>query len=117
MFGAKPALPEYKVAAIRTAPFILLHYGSFKAGWDGVILLATLYVAVTVPYSVCVGPGAAAAPGSAPPARAPPSICDLCVEILFILGETPAPPCLTKPMPFAPCHPRALTPRSPQTSC
>ncbi|XP_025047153.1 LOW QUALITY PROTEIN: potassium voltage-gated channel subfamily H member 3 [Alligator sinensis] len=82
VFGAKPALPEYKVAAIRTAPFILLHYGSFKAGWDGVILLATFYVAVTVPYSVCVGPGAAPA---APPARAPPSVCDLCVEILFIL--------------------------------
>uniref|UniRef100_A0A452H019 Ion transport domain-containing protein n=1 Tax=Gopherus agassizii TaxID=38772 RepID=A0A452H019_9SAUR len=49
-----PSLPEYKVAAIRKSPFILLHYGAFKAGWDGLILLATLYVAVTVPYSVCL---------------------------------------------------------------
>uniref|UniRef100_A0A663EYK8 Potassium voltage-gated channel subfamily H member 3 n=1 Tax=Aquila chrysaetos chrysaetos TaxID=223781 RepID=A0A663EYK8_AQUCH len=68
--GGSPSLPEYKVAAIRKPPLILLHYGAFKAGWDGLILLATLYVAVTVPYS--------------PPA-APPSACDLCVEILFML--------------------------------
>uniref|UniRef100_A0A8C4W536 Voltage-gated inwardly rectifying potassium channel KCNH3 n=1 Tax=Gopherus evgoodei TaxID=1825980 RepID=A0A8C4W536_9SAUR len=57
VFGDKPSLPEYKVAAIRKSPFILLHYGAFKAGWDGLILLATLYVAVTVPYSVCVSAG------------------------------------------------------------
>ncbi|KAH0629256.1 hypothetical protein JD844_011193 [Phrynosoma platyrhinos] len=41
VFGEKPALPEYKVAAARKSPFILLHYGTFKAGWDGLILLAT----------------------------------------------------------------------------
>ncbi|KAM6233467.1 LOW QUALITY PROTEIN: voltage-gated inwardly rectifying potassium channel KCNH3 [Porphyrio hochstetteri] len=77
----KPSLPEYKVAAIRKPPLILLHYGAFKGGWDGLILLATLYVAVTVPYSVCVGTGT----GGLPAARSPPSACDLCVEILFML--------------------------------
>lgn len=89
VFGDKPPLPEYKVAAIRKPPLILLHYGAFKAGWDGLVLLATLYVAVTVPYSVCVGAGTE---GGLPPARGPPSACDLCVEILFMLGKAPPPP-------------------------
>uniref|UniRef100_A0A3P8TWY6 Voltage-gated delayed rectifier potassium channel KCNH4 n=1 Tax=Amphiprion percula TaxID=161767 RepID=A0A3P8TWY6_AMPPE len=53
MFGEKPPIPEYKVAAIQKSRFILLHYGTFKAGWDWLILLATFYVAVTVPYNVC----------------------------------------------------------------
>ena len=53
MFGDKPPIPEYKVAAIQKSRFILLHYGTFKAGWDWLILLATFYVAVTVPYNVC----------------------------------------------------------------
>ncbi|XP_060108795.1 potassium voltage-gated channel subfamily H member 3 isoform X1 [Heteronotia binoei] len=83
VFGEKPALPEYKVAAARKSPFILLHYGTFKAGWDGLILLATLYVAVTVPYSVCFS--GTKDEGLPEAARAPPSVCDLSVEILFIL--------------------------------
>ncbi|CAM9339275.1 unnamed protein product [Lampetra fluviatilis] len=54
VFGPeKSALPEYKVAAAQRSRFILLHYGTFKAGWDWLILLATFYVAVTVPYNVC----------------------------------------------------------------
>ncbi|XP_038608916.1 potassium voltage-gated channel subfamily H member 3 [Tachyglossus aculeatus] len=80
VFGEKPSLPEYKVAALRTSPFILLHYGPFRAGWDGLILLATLYVAVTVPYSVCFSSAREASAS-----RGPPSICDLSVEVLFIL--------------------------------
>ncbi|XP_014313702.1 potassium voltage-gated channel subfamily H member 3 isoform X4 [Myotis lucifugus] len=80
VFGEKPNLPEYKVAAIRKSPFILLHCGALRATWDGFILLATLYVAVTVPYSVCVS---TARESSA--ARGPPSVCDLAVEVLFIL--------------------------------
>nr|XP_056711471.1 potassium voltage-gated channel subfamily H member 3 [Euleptes europaea] len=83
IFGEKPALPEYKVAAARKSPFILLHYGTFKAGWDGLILLATLYVAVTVPYSACFS--GTKDEGLSEAARAPPSVCDLSVEILFIL--------------------------------
>lgn len=81
VFGEKPNLPEYKVAAIRKSPFILLHCGALRATWDGFILLATLYVAVTVPYSVCVS--TAREPSTA---RGPPSVCDLAVEVLFILG-------------------------------
>ncbi|EPY86212.1 potassium voltage-gated channel, subfamily H (eag-related), member 3 [Camelus ferus] len=80
VFGEKPNLPEYKVAAIRKSPFILLHCGALRATWDGFILLATLYVAVTVPYSVCVS--TAREPSAA---RSPPSVCDLAVEVLFIL--------------------------------
>ncbi|CAI9561890.1 unnamed protein product, partial [Staurois parvus] len=49
----KPSLPEYKVASVQKPRFILLHYSIFKALWDWLILLATFYVAVTVPYNVC----------------------------------------------------------------
>lgn len=96
VFGEKPNLPEYKVAAIRKSPFILLHCGALRATWDGFILLATLYVAVTVPYSVCVS--TAREPSAA---RGPPSVCDLAVEVLFILGRCPLglPP---NPVPGAP---------------
>lgn len=87
VFGEKPNLPEYKVAAIRKSPFILLHCGALRATWDGFILLATLYVAVTVPYSVCVS--TAREPSAA---RGPPSVCDLAVEVLFILGRCPRAP-------------------------
>lgn len=96
VFGEKPNLPEYKVAAIRKSPFILLHCGALRATWDGFILLATLYVAVTVPYSVCMS--TAREPSAA---RSPPSVCDLAVEVLFILGRCPL--CLPPhPMPGFP---------------
>ncbi|KAM4534523.1 potassium voltage-gated channel subfamily H member 4a [Fundulus diaphanus] len=49
----KPSLPEYKVASVKKSRFILLHYSLFKATWDWLILLATFYVAVTVPFNVC----------------------------------------------------------------
>ncbi|KAG9264251.1 potassium voltage-gated channel subfamily H member 4 isoform X1 [Astyanax mexicanus] len=50
---SKPTLPEYKVASVQKSRFILLHYSVCKALWDWLILLATFYVAVTVPYNVC----------------------------------------------------------------
>uniref|UniRef100_A0A3B4GD56 Voltage-gated delayed rectifier potassium channel KCNH4 n=1 Tax=Pundamilia nyererei TaxID=303518 RepID=A0A3B4GD56_9CICH len=78
-----PPIPEYKVAAIQKSRFILLHYGTFKAGWDWLILLATFYVAVTVPYNVCFTVGGGRDEGSA--SRSPPSVSDILVEILFIL--------------------------------
>lgn len=84
MFGEKPPIPEYKVAAIQKSRFILLHYGTFKAGWDWLILLATFYVAVTVPYNVCftvVGARDDVTPRS-------PSVSDILVEILFMLGNS-----------------------------
>ena len=86
MFGEKPPIPEYKVAAIQKSRFILLHYGTFKAGWDWLILLATFYVAVTVPYNVCFTVVGGRDEGSTAP-RSPPSVSDILVEILFILGE------------------------------
>lgn len=86
MFGQTPPIPEYKVAAIQKSRFILLHYGAFKAGWDWLILLATFYVAVTVPYNVCFMVGGGRDEGSS--TRSPPSISDILVEILFILGES-----------------------------
>ncbi|XP_061579210.1 potassium voltage-gated channel subfamily H member 8 [Cololabis saira] len=85
MFGQKPPIPEYKVAAIQKSRFILLHYGTFKAGWDWLILLATFYVAVTVPYNVCFTVVGARDEGSSTAPRSPPSVSDILVEILFIL--------------------------------
>lgn len=85
MFGEKPPIPEYKVAAIQKSRFILLHYGTFKAGWDWLILLATFYVAVTVPYNVCFTVVGGRDEGNAP--RSPPSVSDILVEILFMLGK------------------------------
>ncbi|CAB1421100.1 unnamed protein product [Pleuronectes platessa] len=89
MFGDKPPIPEYKVAAIQKSRFILLHYGTFKAGWDWLILLATFYVAVTVPYNVCFtvvgGREDGGSTGGSSFPRSPPSVSDILVEILFIL--------------------------------
>ncbi|XP_051879048.1 potassium voltage-gated channel subfamily H member 8 [Pristis pectinata] len=82
VFGEKPALPEYKVAAIQKSRFILLHYGTFKAGWDWLILLATFYVAVTVPYNVCFS---VSRDDHSAASRNPPSVSDIFVEILFML--------------------------------
>ncbi|KAM6985036.1 voltage-gated delayed rectifier potassium channel KCNH8 [Aplochiton taeniatus] len=84
MFGEKPPIPEYKVAAIQKSRFILLHYGTFKAGWDWLILLATFYVAVTVPYNVCFTVVGGRDEGGTVP-RSPPSVSDILVEILFML--------------------------------
>lgn len=79
-------VPEYKVADIQKSRFILLHYGTFKAGWDWLILLATFYVAVTVPYNVCFTAVEIREDGASA-ARNPPSVSDILVEILFIIGE------------------------------
>ncbi|KAG8004518.1 Potassium voltage-gated channel subfamily H member 3 [Nibea albiflora] len=79
-------VPEYKVADIQKSRFILLHYGAFKAGWDWLILLATFYVAVTVPYNVCFNAVEIREDGGSG-ARNPPSVSDILVEILFIIGE------------------------------
>lgn len=79
MFGDPPALPEYKVADAKKSKFILLHFSTFKAGWDWLILLATFYVAVTVPYNVCFI-------GDQDLTRST-TVTDIAVEILFIIGK------------------------------
>uniref|UniRef100_A0A8C5AMB1 Potassium voltage-gated channel subfamily H member 8 n=1 Tax=Gadus morhua TaxID=8049 RepID=A0A8C5AMB1_GADMO len=77
VFGDPPALPEYKVADAKKSKFILLHFSTFKAGWDWLILLATFYVAVTVPYNVCFI-------GDVDQTRST-TVTDISVEILFII--------------------------------
>ncbi|XP_058260388.1 potassium voltage-gated channel subfamily H member 8 [Hemibagrus wyckioides] len=77
VFGDPPALPEYKVADAKKSKFILLHFSTFKAGWDWLILLATFYVAVTVPYNVCFI-------GDEDLTRST-TVSDIAVEILFII--------------------------------
>ncbi|KAI5619675.1 potassium voltage-gated channel subfamily H member 4-like isoform X1 [Silurus asotus] len=76
----KPSLPEYKVAAVQKSRFILLHYSVSKALWDWMILLATFYVAVTVPYNVCFTPYV----DSDTEGRST-IVSDIAVEMLFIL--------------------------------
>lgn len=78
----KPSMPEYKVTAVEKSRFILLHYSTSKALWDWLILLATFYVAVTVPYSVSFMPyDHTVATGHFT------VISDVVVEMLFIVGE------------------------------
>lgn len=94
VFGDLPALPEYKVADVKKSKFILLHYSTFKAGWDWLILLATFYVAVTVPYNVCFI-------GDDDDLTRSTTVSDIAVEILFIIGGTVIFPetfiCFTRP--------------------
>ncbi|GCB61603.1 hypothetical protein scyTo_0007076 [Scyliorhinus torazame] len=82
MFENKPSLPEYKVASIQKSRFILMHYSMFKAGWDWLILLATFYVAVTVPYNVCF----TESDDSSSTSRST-TVSDIAVEMLFIFGK------------------------------
>ncbi|XP_010794884.1 potassium voltage-gated channel subfamily H member 8 [Notothenia coriiceps] len=78
VFGDPPALPEYKVAEAKKSKCILLHYSTFKAAWDWLILLATFYVAVTVPYNVCFI-------GDDDDLTRSTTVSDIAVEILFII--------------------------------
>ncbi|KAJ7984600.1 hypothetical protein DPEC_G00356460 [Dallia pectoralis] len=80
MFEKPSSLPEYKVAAVKKSRFILLHYSVSKALWDWMILLATFYVAVTVPYNVCFTPY-----DELDTAARTTIVSDIAVEMLFIL--------------------------------
>ncbi|XP_034750649.1 potassium voltage-gated channel subfamily H member 4a [Etheostoma cragini] len=78
----KPSLPEYKVAAVKKSRFILLHYSISKALWDWLILLATFYVAVAVPYDICF---VSHDEGSHHHSLFSRRTSDIAVEMLFIL--------------------------------
>ncbi|XP_056285640.1 potassium voltage-gated channel subfamily H member 4-like [Pseudoliparis swirei] len=78
--GMKPSIPEYKVAAVQKSRFILLHYSVSKALWDWLILLATFYVAVTVPYNVSFTPY-----DDTVTAARSTIVSDIVVEMLFII--------------------------------
>ncbi|NXJ11788.1 KCNH4 protein, partial [Odontophorus gujanensis] len=80
VFENKPSIPEYKVASVQKAHFIVLHYSIFKALWDWLILVATFYVAVTVPYNVCF----TSMEDNLSAARST-IVSDIAVEMLFIL--------------------------------
>uniref|UniRef100_A0A673AFX2 Voltage-gated delayed rectifier potassium channel KCNH4 n=1 Tax=Sphaeramia orbicularis TaxID=375764 RepID=A0A673AFX2_9TELE len=71
---------EYKVAAVQKSRFILLHYSVSKALWDWLILLATFYVAVTVPYNVSFTPYE-----DTETAERSTLVTDIAVEMLFII--------------------------------
>lgn len=82
VFEPKPSVPEYKVASVGGARCLLLHYSVPKAVWDGLILLATFYVAVTVPYNVCFS-----GDDDTPITSRHTLVSDIAVEMLFILGQ------------------------------
>ncbi|NWI66623.1 KCNH4 protein, partial [Todus mexicanus] len=82
VFENKPSVPEYKVASVQKSRFILLHYSIFKALWDWLILMATFYVAVTVPYNVCF----TGTEDSLSAARST-IVSDIAVEMLFITAD------------------------------
>ncbi|KAE8747517.1 hypothetical protein FOCC_FOCC005678, partial [Frankliniella occidentalis] len=67
-------LPEYKTSALKKSRFVLSHYGAFKSCWDWLILLATFYVAIIVPYNASfVNPDR------------PSMVSDVVVEALFMM--------------------------------
>ncbi|XP_023247841.1 potassium voltage-gated channel subfamily H member 8 [Copidosoma floridanum] len=66
-------LPEYKTTAIKKSQFILSHYGIFKTCWDWLLLIATLYVAVIVPYNASFVNN-----------ERPSMVSDYVVEVIFI---------------------------------
>lgn len=67
-------LPEYKTSAIKKSRLILSHYGVFKTCWDWLMLIATFYVAIVVPYNA-----------SFVNAERPSMVGDIVVETLFII--------------------------------
>ncbi|XP_077291084.1 eag-like K[+] channel [Arctopsyche grandis] len=74
LHSTDPPLPEYKTSAVERSRFIISHYGVFKTFWDWLILIATFYVAIVVPYNASfVNSGR------------PSMISDVVVEALFIV--------------------------------
>ena len=71
-------LPEYKTQSLKKSRLILSHYGMFKGCWDWLILVATIYIAVAVPYNASFVKNYER--------LTMPS--DVIVEALFIIGES-----------------------------
>lgn len=76
LHSTAPPLPEYKTTGIKKSQFILSHYGGFKSCWDWLILLATFYVAIVVPFNA-----------SFINIDRPTMVSDVVVEALFITGK------------------------------
>ncbi|XP_072381889.1 voltage-gated delayed rectifier potassium channel KCNH8 isoform X4 [Diabrotica undecimpunctata] len=74
LLSSTPApLPEYKTASVKKSRFIISHYGMFKSAWDWLILMATFYVAVVVPYNASFE------------TERPSVVLDVFVEALFFI--------------------------------
>ncbi|XP_012534392.1 potassium voltage-gated channel subfamily H member 8 isoform X1 [Monomorium pharaonis] len=73
LHSTAPPLPEYKTTTVKKSQFILSHYGGFKSCWDWLILIATFYVAIIVPYNA-----------SFINTDRPTMVSDVVVEVLFI---------------------------------
>jgi len=76
MHSTEAPFPEYKTQSIKKSRLILPHYGVFKGIWDWVILVATFYVALMVPYNAAFAK-----------ADRQTMVSDVIVEALFIVGE------------------------------
>ncbi|VDP62200.1 unnamed protein product [Schistosoma curassoni] len=76
--SGKETIPEYKVQDVQASRFILLHYSLFKIIWDWMILLCTFYIAIMVPYNAAFSQGGD---------EKDLIICDIIVELLFIIGK------------------------------
>ncbi|XP_011877152.1 PREDICTED: potassium voltage-gated channel subfamily H member 8 [Vollenhovia emeryi] len=74
LHSTAPPLPEYKTTTVKKSHFILSHYGGFKSCWDWLILIATFYVAIIVPYNA-----------SFINIDRPTMVSDVVVEVLFII--------------------------------
>lgn len=44
-------MPEYKSTVAKKPRWVLSHYGVVKTCWDVLVLMATIYVAIVVPYN------------------------------------------------------------------
>ncbi|XP_071050671.1 voltage-gated delayed rectifier potassium channel KCNH8 isoform X2 [Onthophagus taurus] len=73
-------LPEYKTAAVKKSRYILSHYGMFKSCWDWLMLMATFYVAVVVPYNASFVASLLQTDG-----QRPTHVVDVIVEALFFI--------------------------------
>lgn len=76
LHSSDPPLPEYKTSAIKKSKLIISHYGLFKTFWDWLILIATFYVAVVVPYNASFNAKERISP-----------VMDVVVEVFFIFGK------------------------------
>ncbi|KAH8400696.1 hypothetical protein KR009_000381 [Drosophila setifemur] len=74
MHATEAPFPEYKTQSIKKSRLILPHYGVFKGIWDWVILVATFYVALMVPYNAAFAK-----------ADRQTMVSDVIVEALFIV--------------------------------
>ncbi|XP_030385203.1 potassium voltage-gated channel subfamily H member 8 isoform X2 [Scaptodrosophila lebanonensis] len=74
MHSTEAPFPEYKTQSIKKSRLILPHYGVFKGIWDWIILVATFYVALMVPYNAAFAK-----------ADRQTMVSDVIVEALFIV--------------------------------